>query len=312
MKGDVCVLIALLVCSLTVNGYFLLHGHRDSHEKSGRSEYKFKFLSPRIFATNQNDMLVNFVRLRSSLREIVQDASPSGQIGLYFEYLPSGVSIGLNEKDEFVLASLLKVPLVMGVYKEKEAGRLDMNEVLTLKQENIDKNFGDLWEKGPGAQISVKDAVQLVLTESDNTAKSVLFGRLPGGSIEDVFDALDIPKDLEQNMAVVTPKNYSSVLRSLYLSSYLDRSDSNEILDLLSRSKFTDKLRAGVPENVKVAHKIGVYSPNTPDSVHTDCGIVYLPLRPYILCLMIKGSEDSAREYFKRISEATYTYVNSQ
>ncbi len=260
-------------------------------------------------ASEKNEILINFVKLRSELREVINSSTVSGELGVYFEYLPSGVSIGINEKKQFVLASLLKVPMVMGVYKQKENHALDMNEILTIQPENIDNNFGDFWKQGVGAKISVNDAVRLVLTESDNTAKSVLFNRLPAGTIEDVFDSLDIPKELEQNTVVVTPKNYSSVLRSLYLSSYLDMADSNEILDLMTQSKFTDKLRAGVPEQVKVAHKIGVYSPDTPDSVYTDCGIVYMPKRPYILCLMMKSSEDVARSVFKSISQDVYSYI---
>ncbi len=301
--------LVFLIASLVLNFaliFFIINKPPLSKENR-LSNTDFLYLSPRIFAENQNDILINFVALRNNLTNYGKDKS---DLGIYFEYLPSGVSIGVNGAKSYVLASLLKVPLVMAVYKYIEKNQMSMNDVLTVKDETIDKNFGDFWKKGAGAKIRVKDAIDLALTKSDNTAANVLFDALPAGSLEDVFDSLDILKDREEENTVVTPKNYSSILRSLYLSSYLDEKYSNEILDLLTQSSFNDKLVAGVGKDVKVAHKIGVYNPDSPNSsIYTDCGIVYLPKRPYILCLMSRNIETSARNEMESVSTMVYDYV---
>lgn len=234
------------------------------------------------------------------------------QFGVYFEYLPSGVSIGMNEKDEFILVSLLKVPVVMAVYKNIEQGTTNPNDMLTITQADQDSKFGDLYKEPLGTKISVQDAIRLTLTQSDNTAKNLLGHTLSNADIVDVFDYLDIPKDTQGQNLVVSPKNYSSILRSLYLSSYLQKEHSNEILNYLTQSNFNDKLIAGIPSSVKVAHKIGVYDPNTNDMpVFTDCGIVYAIKRPYILCMMTKSKEENARVYMSTISKMIYDYVVS-
>lgn len=308
MKKLVYFFGALLLVSLCYNLYFI---HKKVYIAQIPEFERYRNLSPRIFSEGQNDILINFVELRSNMRAYVREASTSAQLGVYFEYLPSGVSIGVNETEQYVLASLLKVPLVMQTYKLKEEGQLRMDEELVISSEHLDPLFGDLWKEGAGKKITVKEAIDLVLKESDNTAKNVLFNRLPPGSIEKVFDALDIPKVLDQDMAVVTPKNYSSILRSLYLSSYLTFDDSEEILEIMSNSEFTDKLRAGVPPEVKVAHKIGVYSPETDKSIYTDCGIVYVPRRPYILCLMARATNTDAQTWFSQLSSMVYTYVKN-
>jgi len=124
---------------------------------------------------------------------------------------------------------------------------------------------------------------------------------------------LDIPFREVDNYPIISAKNYSSVLRSLYLSSFLQYQDSNEILDLMTHSIYTDKIPSKIPPNVKIAHKIGVYEKVDPDnSTFSDCGIVYVPKRPYILCIMTKGSDSFAQSTMSSLSKIIYDYVTSQ
>jgi beta-lactamase class A len=255
--------------------------------------------------------LINFVDLRSKLRSY--HAHTQEPLGIYFEYLPSGVSIGIDEKQTFVLASLLKVPMVMGVYKHMENHEITRDTVLTVEQSDIDPFFGDLWKRGLGVKLTVDELIKLSLIDSDNTAQKLLFRTSPALTIENVFDSLDIPKERNDDLPVVSPKNYSSILRSLYLSSYLSREHSNEILDILTRTKFNDKLPAQLPPNIKVAHKIGVHlDKNSSASIYTDCGIVYVPKRPYILCIMVKSDEKTATKDISEISKIVFDYVNTR
>jgi beta-lactamase class A len=302
------IILGVIIISLVVNLIFL--GSTVIRNIFSES-HRYALLSPRIFADKQNDILINFVDLRKKIQDYV--AQTPNQFGIYFEYLPSGISIGVNEKDSYVFASLLKVPIVMAVYKEAEDGKLDLNKTVVIEKADLDNNFGSLWKKGAGTKLTIKDAIIYTLAQSDNTAKNILLRQLHPGSIDDVFKELDIPEDESGNQYVVSPKNYSSTLRSLYLASYITKEDSNEILNILTTSSFDDKLTAGIPNDIKVAHKIGVYEPKTPNDlpVYTDCGIVYVPQRPYILCLMTRSIETDSREYMKDISKMVYDYVTN-
>lgn len=282
-----------------------IHANEDSLTK------KFPLISKRIFVEDQNDILVNFVDLRKKLYEYRENQVVP--LGIYFEYLPSGVSIGVNEKEDYLLASLLKVPMIMAIYHNINTGELDRTKMLTITPEDLDNRFGDLWQKGAGGQISIDEAIKLVLTNSDNTAKNVLLRAMSVKDLADVFDYLDIPKESEEDGPVVTPKNYSSILRSLYLSSYLPKDQSNEILEIMTHSVHKDRIRAGVPEEVAVAHKIGVYEKvgQETSDIYTDCGIVYVPKRPYILCVMTRSSLDEAKLNISTVSKIVYEYVSS-
>lgn len=269
-------------------------------------------------AVDRKDRLINFVDLRKELEEYSD--KDDFKKGVFFEYLPSGVSIGIDDALPFASASLLKVPLVMQIYKHIEDGSIKRTDILEIRQNNIDRGFGTLWKRGIGTEITVAEAIKYALIESDNTAKSLLFGALPEGSIDEVFDALDIPKKLESDEAVISAFHYSSILRSLYLSSYLSPASSQEILTLMSQSKYNDKLVAGVPKGTKVAHKIGVYENDTdgvPETteddvtVYSDCGIIYAPNRPFMLCIFIQSPEEEARVFMKGAAELTYKYVHN-
>jgi beta-lactamase class A len=270
---------------------------------------KYPLLSKRIFSESQNDILINFTPLRTAMREYA--AKQPEKIGVYFEYLPSGTSIGVNDQVDVKLASLIKVPVVMAVYKQVEDGNISLDASVMIKKQHLDSRFGELWKRGVGTKISLEEAIRYALVDSDNTAAALLADLLPDDAIVGVFDALDLPKFKEGDFVILSTKNYSSILRSLYLSSYLQRSHSNIVLGLLTETKFNDKIPAGVPAGTIVAHKIGVFktSGEQEEQIFNDCGIVYVPNRPYILCIMATGSEDAARKHMQHISKMVYGYV---
>jgi beta-lactamase class A len=72
-------------------------------------------------------------------------------------------------------------------------------------------------------------------------------------------------------------------------------------LALLKQSEFSQGLLAGVPPGIAVAHKFGErgYTNASKKELH-DCGIVYCPQRPYVLCIMTKGTD--MKEQAKAIS----------
>lgn len=281
---------------------------------------EFPYLSKRIFVDNPNDILINLIDLRLYLEKYVDSVSDNDKnLGLYFEYLPSGTSIGINENFRFASASLMKLPVAMAIYKGIETGHLGFDTVLTVAPEQVNLETGSLGKKGAGTRVTVDDAVRLSLIESDNTANQILADQLPTGVLQHVFESLDLPIVTKGIEVLTTPRNYSSILRSLYLSSYLQKNYSNRLLSLLSRAEFLTGIRGGVPPAVPVAHKYGVYyhdmqTPNPASDqiimAFSDCGIVYLPKRPYMLCVMTRHfTPEQAERHMNHVSQAIYQYV---
>lgn len=284
-----------------------------SHTKSNDTDdQNFPLLSKRIFAENQNDLLINFVPLRKTVDATFDNLPAGTEKSFYFEYLPSGTSIRNGSDDVLVAASLIKVPLAMNLFKAAELGRINLDEQVTLKESDLDSAYGELWKKGVGYTITLRDASKLMLEDSDNTATRLIAEKIKGVLKEDEqsFKQLDIDQTLQNGQAVINAKSYSSVLRSLYLSSYLTKDNSQEILKYLAGSTENRRLTKYLPKDVVVAHKNGVY--NSTKFSESDCGIVYIPQRPYMICAMIGLPDKDASEIIAKVSKQVYDFVTSQ
>jgi hypothetical protein len=89
---------------------------------------------------------------------------------------------------------------------------------------------------------------------------------------------------------------------------------SEKALDSLSKTDFQSGLVKGVPQAVTVAHKFGEHSDETTQNKQLhDCGIVYYPKHPYLLCVMSKGKNfEYLDNAIAAISQIVYEQVDMQ
>lgn len=266
---------------------------------------KYSYLATRVLVDFEKDLLVNFMSLRKQLKTETDEYK--GSFSVYFEYLPTGISIGINDRTEFYGASLAKVPVAMAFLKYARRVNLDLDQKVRIEKGDINRTFGDLWQKGEGAEITFTEALGLALIKSDNTAAEILVRRVPREDLLYIYENLDVDYNINEGQVIITTKGYSSILKALYFSSVLDKDDSQYLLDLLTRSDFKDKLRFPIPKEIVIANKAGVFYKD----LHQDCGIVYVPRRPYILCMASLSSEAEATKRMIIVSEMVYKYVSS-
>ena len=107
-------------------------------------------------------------------------------------------------------------------------------------------------------------------------------------------------------LRLFSTKEYTNFFRSLYISSYLRRPLSEFALSLLITTEFSSQIPAGLPQGVRVAHKLGI---NSDEKIFHDCGIVYLPQKHYLLCVMSKNStQEESDRVISNVSKAVYAY----
>jgi beta-lactamase class A len=68
------------------------------------------------------------------------------------------------------------------------------------------------------------------------------------------------------------------------------------------------RLRAMLPTNINVAHKYGTSGGES----ESDCGIVYIPKRPYIICMMVSTDPEQANKIIQEVSKKVYDYVSNK
>jgi beta-lactamase class A len=297
---------------ISVVAVFFVAGFLTSTVRNSSSNTKYPLIARRAQADNPNELHVNFSPLRTSLESYISGlAEDSDKVSVYFEYLPTGVSININETNESIAASLMKVPTVMTLYHAAREGKIDLDKKVKLKQEWLNDEYGSLYKKGVGYEISLREAAELTLKDSDNTAILLIFDELDELANEDsnITKYLDLEYEVNSDERVlIGARSYSSIMKCLYFACYNTNEDSQEILSYLTESVFDNRLELQLPDDLQVAHKIGTFS----TKFQSDCGIFYVPDKNYLLCVMVEGEDPKASAIISTISTKVYQYISTK
>jgi len=248
------------------------------------------------------------------------ESSPSvKQVAYYFREMKNGGWVGIDEKVDFAPASLLNEPLMMAAYKkaEKDPKALD-TEILYVKDAQASLGFSQnivpsvKLEKG--LAYPIKDILTSMIAYSDNDAQQMMVDFLTQSEIDETYVdlGLEIP-GVRQAEDIMSVKDYATFFRILYNASYLSRDYSEAALQLLVKTEFNG-LTGLLPPGMIVAHKFGErgYLDETGQELKQlhDCGIVYHPIRPYLLCIMTRGYDfEEQKKSIQSLSKMTYDDV---
>ena len=281
-----------------------------------RESPKFPLVTPLLHI----DDTMDFKELRS-VREDVADlarrrvAAGDGveAVAVYFRDLNLGPWFGVNEKEPFIPASLLKVPIMMVLFKKAEEEAPELLKMRITSDIDYSKDTDQGLERDqqvqPGKTYTIEELVALMVVHSDNRAHELLLDFLDRGDFKHLFEDLSLPPpDIRGQESYLSARNYATFFRILYNASYLSRSASNRVLELLSRSSYEEGLVAGLPPGTKVAHKFGIRTYDDKPDLHLhDCGIVYRPGMPYLLCVMTRGrSRPAQADVIRSIAALVY------
>jgi beta-lactamase class A len=185
------------------------------------------------------------------IRDLIQPLS--GTYGVYVYRLEDRREYGVNEDQIFPAASLNKLPVMVAAYQQSEKGKLNLETKYTLKEEDKIEGAGLLQNKPAGSQYSYRQLIEYMAQNSDNTAFKIM-RQIVGETI------------VEQ----ITPREVGEIFQKLYQGELINQEDKEELLQFLTKTNFEDRIPKGVPEEVRVAHKIGTLT-----GVYSDAGIVY-------------------------------------
>ncbi len=241
------------------------------------------------------------------------------EAGVYFRDLENGPVFGVNETLEFAPASLLKLPLALTYLNSAldDSGLLD--RTLAYQSSVLQNNqfYPPSEQISPNQDYPIKELLRRMIEYSDNNSYALL------NSFLEQTGKTSLLQETYVDLGLTTPdsafdeslsvRRYASIFRILYNVSFLDQQYSELVLDWLSKSNFNAGLRVGVPNEVKIAHKFGerIDSDNT-KQLH-DCGIIYFPENPYLLCVMTRGQEfPELAEVIGHISQVVYQEIDSR
>jgi len=292
--------LALLVFSIGWALGFSYNSHKSSSDisfiRENSSEYKF--INPLLIIDNSNIDFEEYDELQSKIQAKIEDLKKDGLVdeaSVYFRDLNTAKWTGVNEDALYEPSSMMKVVTLLAYLHIAQ----NDPEILTekLRFEYV-SDPGQQYKPSKNLSTGMYTARELLvhmIVDSDNRSMKILNAHRPDKVME-VFKELDLPMGFSIGHGFMSAVDYSRVFRTLYSSTYLSRSYSEEALKLLSNTNFNLGLIAGMDGEIKVAHKFGEHTFLNNNGVVLrrelhDCGIVYKPSSPYFLCVMTKGEE---------------------
>lgn len=257
-----------------------------------------------------------------SLIEAKKKRDEVTEVSVYFRDLYNGPTLGIGEHVRFAPASLLKLPLLITFIDLAEDHPNLMETQVPYKGQG--KEFVQIIPPQKSLQentsYTIAEALRYMIEYSDNHAYYMLLEYLQKMSPEN-----DLLKQTYVDLGIIDPKDifdetlsvkgYASIFLQLYHGSYLRKIESSEkALDYLTHVDFKNGLVAGVPVGIPVAHKFGEREgfAGGVKQLH-DCGIVYYPGNPYLLCVMTRGKDiKKLEETISTISNIVYREFNSR
>ena len=288
----------------------------------------YKFIDPLIGVSNTG--LVDspeYTSLENTLRSYISDQVQAGNLttaSVLLSDISQAQGFTINPDEEYSPASLLKVPAMIAYYKLAENDPAILDKEI-LYQGGVDANLQEHFQSPVqlqrGRSYSIEELIEHMIKYSDNNAAQLLINNLDDTNQNDTFNALFKDMGIDQidlSNDSITVRAYSLFFRILYNATYLDRDHSEQALALLTQTDFSKGIESGVPNNIQVAQKFGEFTLQTSSGevikreLH-NCGIIYYPKHPYLLCIMTKGNDfDKLEAVLTNISHQTFAFMEQK
>jgi beta-lactamase class A len=258
----------------------------------------------------------------------------SGKLGLAARHLATGEELSLHERLRFPTASMIKIGILLELFRQCERGSLSLEDKLTLHDADKVAGSGILIDLMPGLDLTLQDTAVLMMALSDNTATNMLIELLGREEINEALRSagmrhtelrhkidFDLLAKSNDNFAVGTPRDFVELLTRLYRQELLSPESTERMLAIMRIQKYMDRLRRYLPfdpyaeelgreQEVWVASKTGSLP-----GVCCEAGLIGTPGGVYALAVMTKDGRDPSVHaenegvmVIARISRMIYDY----
>lgn len=243
-------------------------------------------------------------RLRARIAE-----APSAEVGLSVIDLERDTRLGINDRESMHAASTMKVPLLYELFRMADAGELDLDAGMEVRNQFTSIADGSTYSLDPeddseqelyemiGETVPVRELARRMVVRSSNLATNILMERVTPDAIYATLAGMgaremrvlrgveDIPAYNRGMNNTTTAHAFARVLEAIGRCEGLSRASCAEVVRILGAQEFNDMIPAGLPGGVPVAHKTGWIT-----EIHHDGGIVFPPdRRPYVLVVLTRG-----------------------
>lgn len=204
-----------------------------------------------------------------------------------------GTAMAIDELRPHYAASTMKLPVLLAAYRERDAGRLDLEAIVPVHQDFVSRlgsrftvdeqedSDEQAWAR-LGEQVSLEWLCRRMIVRSSNLATDLVCEQVGFSAVAEAIEACGISPDVAagglqvQRMIgdfeaqgdgwsnLITTAGLSAMLTALSSGVGAEASTTAELLDILAANEMDRDVRAGLPDGTWVAHKNGWVS----DAVH--------------------------------------------
>lgn len=239
-------------------------------------------------------------KLQSKIEEAIKGFN--GDIGIYVKNLRTGKIVTINADTVFPTASIVKVPILVGVMNKIEKGELDYNQELLYRDSLLYSDYDVLGGFRDTVKIPLKKVVMLMLTTSDNTASLWLQSLAGTGTrINQILDSLGFKSTRvnsrtpgrENNRATygwgqTTAAEMGRLFEMIYRGQTGTAAVAERMMRCLGRNYWDEnEAISQVPPYIEVFSKNGCIN-----AVRSEALLVNAPHNPYVFCIFTKNNKD--------------------
>lgn len=252
-------------------------------------------------------------------------------VGVYFRDPLSGASVMLDVDSRVHAASMMKVPVMIQLFRDAEAGMLSLDDSVTIKNtfKSIvdgspfelsapDDSEGTLYAR-LGEKESIRQLTELMITISSNLATNILIElvgaeRVQGTMRELGADSIEVLRGVEDIKAyraglsnTITARDMGIIFGAIEENRAASEESCHEMIEIMSRQQFNEGIPTRLPAGARVAHKTGSIT-----AIRHDGGIVYTEDgAAFVLVILTRGIEErsAADELIADIAEMVYAEV---
>jgi beta-lactamase class A len=263
-------------------------------------------------------------KLQQQIEALVKNYE--GEIGIYVKSLKTGKIVSINADTIFPTASIVKVPILIGIMDKINKGELTYTQQFTYNDSVKYKgDQGLMATTKDSTPIEISHMIMLMLTLSDNTASLWLQAIAGTGTrINTKMDELGFVNTKVNSRTVgreeirnkygwgqTTPKEMATIFEQLYNGKIINDSTSKRMIRLLGRNFWDEVAINEIPTTTFVASKNGAV-----DASRNEILLV-MAKEPYILSIFTKnnkdkswGNDNKAWVLTRKISKLLIEYYN--
>jgi beta-lactamase class A len=262
--------------------------------------------------------LIAIAQSPDSMLDRIQEriaVEPGAQVGLAYVDLASGDTLFLNADSSFHAASTMKVPVMIELFRRANTGSFRMNQGLLLVNQFASIVDGSLYALDSssdsdttlyhriGERVRIDTLLRLMITRSSNFATNTLITLVGADAVTKTMRSLgaqriQVLRGVEDGKAfekglnnTTTARDLGIILRAIEEGRAASPAATREMLGILMAQEFNEKIPAGLPPGMRVAHKTGEII-----AISHDAAVVYPPGRkPYVLVVLTRGIADGVK-----------------